>query len=354
MSHSFSFGSSATVVIDKKASRSISIARFVAILGVVYIHAYMVTVNYNSGVLSLQIPEELLYLENLVSQVLTRFAVPLLFLISSFLLFRKERDWLGNLKAKVRSLLIPYAIWNTAWIVVWLIAAWIPGLSRFFSGHLEVGSIGDLLRLYGLGDYPHVYQLWFIRDLFLFNVVAPLVWIVVDRLPKVTTIICLLIAVAPFDIPFKQGMPWFILGACLARDADLRGILSSAPLIPLAALYVVYSLIGAFDYMGVVAQVAIGLGVLSWLKIPAHLEESSCGDRLVSLSSWSFFVYAFHEPMLTMLKKLCIAMLPGTGVILLFEYVFLPVLDIALCLAFGALFKVAAPRLYALSTGGRT
>lgn len=76
MSHSFSFGSSATVAIDKKASRSISIARFVAILGVVYIHAYMVTANYNSGVLSLQIPEELLYLENLVSQVLMRFAVP--------------------------------------------------------------------------------------------------------------------------------------------------------------------------------------------------------------------------------------------------------------------------------------
>ena len=46
-------------------------------------------------------------------------------------------------------------------------------------------------------------------------------------------------------------------------------------------------------------------------------------------------------------------MLPGTGVIFIIDYVFLPVLDVALCLAFGALFKLAAPRLYALSTGGR-
>ena len=68
MSHSFSFGSGTMVAIDKKASRSISIARFVAILSVVYIHAYMVTVNINSDALSLQIPEELLYLENLVSR----------------------------------------------------------------------------------------------------------------------------------------------------------------------------------------------------------------------------------------------------------------------------------------------
>lgn len=288
MSHSFSFGSSTMVAIDKKASRSISIARFVAILSVVYIHAYMVTVNIKSDALSLQIPEELIYLENLVSQVLARFAVPLLFLISSFLLFRKERDWLGNLKAKVRSLLIPYTIWNTAWIVVWLIAAWIPGLSRFFSGHLEVESVGDLLRLYGFGGYPHVYQLWFIRDLFLFNVVAPLVWIVADRLPKVTTTICLLIAIVPFDIPFKQGMPWFILGVCLARDTDLRDVLSTVPLISLATLYAVCSLVGAFDYTGAVVRMAIALGMPSWLKISVHLGGSSCGNRLLSLSGWSF------------------------------------------------------------------
>lgn len=348
------FGSKDAFDFSIQESRSISITRLLAILFVVYIHSYSLSLIFESGVAALNVPRWLVYFENLISQVVSRFAVPALFLISSTLLFRKERDWLGNTKGKVKSLVVPYLLWNTAWITVWLLAPLVPGASRFFSGGgIDIQGVGDLLKLYGIGDYPHVYQLWFLRDLFLFNIFAPVVWAIANRAPRSTAIVFFAIALLPLDLPFKQGLPWFVLGACYVHSAQIRRAFLSIPTVLSILVYIFCSLLGAINFQGIAAEVAIAVGVIAWLKIASRLEASKLGDCLVALSRWSFIVYAFHEPILTLLKKLCVALLPRTWPCILAEFIFIPVVVIAVCFGTGVLFKKVAPHLYALSTGGR-
>lgn len=236
-----------------------------AILFVVYIHSYSLSVNFESGVAVLNIPGWLVYFENLISQVVSRFAVPVLFFISSILLFRKERDWLGNTKGKVKSLVVPYFLWNTAWITVWLLAPLVPGASRFFAdGGIDIQGVGDVLMLYGIGDYPLVYQFWFLRDLFLFNIFAPVVWAISNRAPRATAVVSLVVALQPLGLPFKQGLPWFVLGACYVRSAQIRRPFLSIPFTLSILAYLFCSLLGAFNHRGIVAEVAIAAGVIAW------------------------------------------------------------------------------------------
>ena len=99
---------------DSLQSKVISFLRFPLIVGVILIHTQLPNAN-----------EEFVCYENtkfIISNVIARIAVLLFFVCSGFLFFFKTEEfslhtYLSKLKKRVKTLLIPYLIWNTLFIV---------------------------------------------------------------------------------------------------------------------------------------------------------------------------------------------------------------------------------------------
>lgn len=132
-----------------------------------------------------------------ISKIVCDSAVPTYFLVSSVLFYRSTKyTWERNMVKKIRSLLVPYVIFNTLWILMMvmrivLLDSPTSGIPDYFSY-----SMFDWLNAYlGLvGECkPELSLLWFVRDLFLLNILAPVIKWLIDRLPKVMMIFNLII-----------------------------------------------------------------------------------------------------------------------------------------------------------------
>ena len=109
-------------VIEENLSKRINSLRFLLIVFVVFIHNNPITVNFSGGVETYIIPIYVKIIRELISNIIARIAVPLFFLISSYLLYSKESKFIPVLKKKSRSILLPYIIWNILAIIFFYVA----------------------------------------------------------------------------------------------------------------------------------------------------------------------------------------------------------------------------------------
>lgn len=92
--------------ISKRMSKQLSILKIISIIMVVFIHAN-VAVHLNANVYW----EESIGLDifkYLISENISRVAVPMFFFISGILLYKNEFSYIDNLKKKIKTLMIPY------------------------------------------------------------------------------------------------------------------------------------------------------------------------------------------------------------------------------------------------------
>ena len=110
-----------------------------------------------------------------LSQGICRIAVPCFFFFSGFLFFSRLEEWdtgvwLGKIRKRGRTLLLPYILWNVLALLVGVGYGWLR--SRFNPEVIPV-SLLDTLRQNGWLNIfwtstwgcPIDYPLWFIRDL---------------------------------------------------------------------------------------------------------------------------------------------------------------------------------------------
>ena len=167
---------------NRESSIRLSLLRFPLILGVVFIHNYSTRVAFSNQVIgAVQDPFAVNFVKNLISQGFARVSVPLFFLMSGYLFFEgspwSSRTYLLKLKARVKSLLVPFLFWN--FLVLGLIALFehIPETRPFFSGEYKPVAAYTpydyLASIFGFLKNPIAYQFWFIRDLMLMVLLAP-------------------------------------------------------------------------------------------------------------------------------------------------------------------------------------
>ncbi len=128
-------------------------------------------------------------------------SVPVYFFISGYVFFLgielTKDGYIRKLRNRVKSLLVPYLVWNLAAVLL-LAVKFLPSfhpraeLARTFvfswHGFLSAFWIYDcsLIRetlsgavVTGRGPYPADYPLWFLRDLMIVAVLTPLIWHVI-------------------------------------------------------------------------------------------------------------------------------------------------------------------------------
>ena len=187
--------------LTKEESGRIEILKFIAIIFVVFIHSYTTVVNFAGGTISVYQPLWLDVIEFAASKVIAGCGVPLFFVLSAILLFRKQRTYLLTLKQKVTTLVIPYLLWNSFWIAVFFVLQSLPFTADYFSGSstlIRDCNFIEWLQLYGIGSqYPQDYPLWFMRDLMVVTLFFPVIDTLTNRLPKVFLGVSIILLLLP-------------------------------------------------------------------------------------------------------------------------------------------------------------
>ena len=116
---------------------------------------------------------------------------PLFFLVSGFLFFQKyDGSWATykeKLSRRVKTLLIPFLIWNFATYLVYFAGESIPATKVYFATKYwppirSFTALDYANAFFGFTvKFPMSYQFWFIRDLMVMVVLSPLIYLLLKR-----------------------------------------------------------------------------------------------------------------------------------------------------------------------------
>lgn len=359
------------MILNTQESLRIKLLRFMLIIGVVFVHAKGKTSVFAGKAIGVnQISFMADFIINFISNGVARLGVPLFFLISGYLFFWglewSKENYFRKLKSRTKSLFIPFVFWNIITLFIIAIAQNIPATQIYFSGtnHQPISSFNSfdyLNAIFGITRHPIAYQFWFIRDLIILIIFIPLLKIFIKTSPipyLASLFIIWLLDIWPIYAPASVGLLFFSLGIYLGRNKkslfafDKYGV-------PLALIYLtivtIESLLTNTEITPYLHRVGIVFGVLSALYLSQFLAYyESLKKTILWLSSASFFIFATHEPLLTIVRKLLYkAIAPDTSAMILFLYFATPIMVITLLVIVYRISIKTMPRLTRTVTGGR-
>lgn len=352
-------------------SLKLKVISFFAIILVVFLHSYDLVIKIGSGnVLSLNKGYST-FIQEFISQGVTRVAVPIFFTISGYLFFLGLKGSLPEFKKKmkkrVKTLFFPYLLWSILGILLYLILQSLPIVQNYFTKKLiSEYSVKELLDTIFLNPIP--YQFWFIRDLIILTLLSPLLfWLL--RYLKIGLISFLLILwFYNFDLIIiaNEAILFFVLGGHLAlhqqnwilhhfSTKETFILFTSWMAIILAKTTMIHFDLSTLLVTNIIHKIGILIGVLAvWAMYDFFVKKLKTKESKYSfLFSFTFFIYAFHEPVLTILKKGFYSILGQGEIISLIIYFTAPTFAILVSILIGYYFKKITPQLYSLLTGGR-
>lgn len=349
---------------DKFLSYKIRAISFWSILLVVFLHAYNLDTKQQGVILTF--PKSYIwFVQSLISNGVTRIAVPLFFIFSGFLFFikfdQKAPDFSAKIRKRVKSLFIPYIIWSVLGIILYLILQSIPATQSFFINQRIVDF--DLLSLTKtLFITPIPYQLWFIRDLFVTVFFSKVWYILLKNLKWGLLILVLLLWLCDFE-SFNNALEallFFLTGSYIAlyskSTTTYIGKQRTVYFLFLWALFLLAK-IGFlyFNASTILVTLLNKISILTGIIAVWNSYDYFSNDKQ-SNSSWygiTFFIYAFHEPVLTFFKKGLFFALGTSESQYFLVYFVAPILTIGLSYVMGQFLKKHFNFIYEIITGGR-
>jgi surface polysaccharide O-acyltransferase-like enzyme len=342
-------------------------------VGVVLIHAHGFAVKMSGGALGGQeMPRGAEFAQELITQVWAQIAVPLFFLVSGYLFFRDyapSRLYLQTkLRKKIRTLFVPYMIWNIVVLLMLYSAQTIPAFAGYISGEnkpvAQYGVYDYFNAFIGIDDRPVCAQFWYIRDLMLMILFSPIIWVLLKRLCWIG--LALLAGAWFFGLEFRvinfsyTALMFFYLGGLMMvkqwplNQSDRFGLLITVG-------YLVLSVIEAWSRargktFNLQAHNTILLtGMAAVWYITGRLVVNNQARQLLGyLAGLSFFVYAAHAPLVIVVKKLLYKLTEPTGSIeIIIMYLSAPVLTILITLGAGIVLRRILPGVFKVVTGSR-
>lgn len=176
-------------------STKIKILNFFLIVMVLYIHSYYleaIDTQYASFV-------QVFMGNGGISNV----AVPLFFAMSGFLFFNgitKISDCFPKIKKRVKTLLIPYIIWNIVFILWYVLLQNLPVVKDMVNSDMiaKISSGTIINNLYELFVVPASFPLWFLRDLIIIVILSPLLFLLL-KYTKWIGVVILIILTPPLQ-----------------------------------------------------------------------------------------------------------------------------------------------------------
>lgn len=352
---------------NKELSRKFTIISFISMVLVVILHANNLIINLSSG--NIIVPKGYnSFIQDFFTQGIARIAVPLFFIISGYLYFLNIKGTFSEFKYKIskriKTILIPYLVWSSWGLLFYTILQSLPMAKNFFTnGLLKDMTIEEILKILLFNPLP--FQLWFLRDLIILVVFSPILFFAIKYLKE----LAILLAFIPWIYGYSYGfintdsLLFFMLGGYLAifdKLVSLDGKKYAYWLFLLWILLVILNTIFLFQgisifvfWMSVLNKITLLVGVVAIWTIYDQIRGYTNIKAFNPIFSFSFFLYAFHEPVLTMTKKGLFFILGNNQHISFSVYLLAPFLTILLSLSIGFLAKKYIPKIYKIATGGR-
>lgn len=157
-----------------------------------------------------------LAIHDFLAYMLGGVAVPFFFFISGVTMFRNYKPALykRKMKSRVKSLLIPYLIWNVVGMVVAIIYTYTP-LKEVTAGREEfVPTVENVLR--GVFLYKYNYHFWFLAELMIYTALAPVINVLITKKWSAAATVVLLLAST-----LVSGLGvyplFYVIGCCLGK-----------------------------------------------------------------------------------------------------------------------------------------
>ncbi|MDF2454821.1 MAG: hypothetical protein K0R51_814 [Cytophagaceae bacterium] len=350
-------------------SEKLKVLSFCAMVLVVFLHSYNVVVNSLYGNIVLNKGYSF-FIQDFFSQGITRIAVTLFFAISGYLFYLniegRAIDFILKIKKRIKTLMIPYLIWSLWGILFYWMLQSIPQSKPFFTNALIANySVDELLITLFLDPIP--YQLWFIRDLLLIIVlIGPLIyWLIKYVRFSVLVFISLWFFGVDFPILNEEALTFFVVGAFfsisksnwLVKDLSAKYWIFLLLWIGLV-LFKTILLHNEFPNLMLLNRIhktSILVGLMAvWIYYDFLFKKEVVTNwNFYHITSFSFFLYAFHEPVLIMFKKGLFYLIGKSEFASLLVYITAPLVVIALSIFISFHFKRILPKAYDLITGGR-
>lgn len=340
--------------LDRNISQRLNIIKFIFMIMVVFIHSEALPeLPYE-----LNVPRYVEICKNIVRNGICEIAVPGFFFISGFLLFSKEFTWIGNLKKKTRGILLPYFLINSFWILFFKLMQSIELTAPYFAGedYQIIGAEG-IISAY-CAAIPLYYPFWFLRDLFIVNVFAKLIQITIDKFPRLSILIIIVLCLNLVKIPLLVGNSSFYMFAIGYYGIKYRDRVKKLEEINILYVGIVFwgFTICKLNFGGYTSLFDLFYslsGILFYYLFAGYIGKSKAASKILWCSQFTFFIYAFHEFYEAMAKKVIMMIIPQYGCVQLLEYFILPIIISGLCIIVGAIMKKRVPALYRLLCGCR-
>lgn len=361
---------------DSLLSKTISYLRFPLIVGVVFIHSNILVMNIQGAVIRYDRWPIVAFVINLFSSVFADICVPLFFFISGFLFFYNsdfsKKIYLTKLKKRVKTLLVPYLIWNFVAFIILLIQVH-PRFIHFFPLLKDYRvDITSFLSSFWVTNIPISMSgpanpintpLWFIRDLMILVLLSPIIWWLIKRLKS--GIIIVLGIIWFFSLGEEFGFPglchqslfFFPLGAYFGINR-LNFVVTMSKLLWIPCVYLGLAIVDAVSknesYNASLHNAGIIFGMVSIVYLVSLLLRRNIIQVNDFLIGASFFVYALHNLFLGKVTKIVIMYLrPESPIFVLLIYFTMPTIAISLCLLLYKALRKCSPLISVVLTGGR-
>lgn len=246
--------------------------------------------------------------------------VPAFFFISGFLFFLSKKSYSQKLKTRVHTLLIPYFIWNSLLLLLYVIA-YSAGYPQEINGRsLADYHIIDYLRLYwdrGAFDngnfVPLLCPLWYIRNLLIISLISPLLYYIIrctQELFLITIAIWWLMTYHNAFIP--QTILFFSLGAYFSiRNINPLELVFKYKYFFLSA-FVVFAIGDLAAHLSSGTSINLQLHRMALIfNIPIlFLLADYCirhGYTNKQLPNAAFIVFCVHYPIVVLIRKFSIS-----------------------------------------------
>jgi fucose 4-O-acetylase-like acetyltransferase len=361
-------------------SAVISWLRLPLIVMIVYIHSYgLPPVDASLPVIQSGVYE---ITRTVVSNMLCQSAVPCFFFISGFLFFYKVGEfskdvYVGKLRKRFTTLLIPYLVWNQIALFMWFFREVRSGLSfaDVWHNYLEKGLLSGFWSMYYVGgatrDWfggetflsgPADLPFWYLRDLIVVTLCSPVICFGVKKLGlSFVLLLALLFCSGVWQYPcpglstvalfFYSFGAYFSIARVDFVELSRRYFPFMAAtyfLLLLTLLFFPVTNKWLFSFFRMVG-VFVVFGIAAWfidrtsVRFPSVLADSS------------FFIYAVHYVFFFSIVDDFVGWLLPVSIDWMhsLQYLVSPLLRVSLYIAVFWLMKHFVPKLTALLTGSR-
>jgi succinoglycan biosynthesis protein ExoH len=286
-------------------SRRIAIARYLAILAVVFIHVQPTDLAQLDRVLV----DDSFFdrVRTFLTYGLFKYALPLLTAISAWLLFSAnlDRNYTALVAKKTKTLLIPLLVWNIPVAIGIYFAQKTGVLGSFLTQLYPFDADQWLSAVLAVYRPPVNSPLYFLRDLFVLALLAPAFGLMLRSRPFLGALIVIFVCWSNIDgalvLQNRLMVSFYIGGMAAVMKWDLRALDKYA--IPLLALLLAMALaIAIIDTRGPDWLRAISA---FWVwPIFSLLEKSRISDLIVRASGKSFYIFVTHSVILFAVWKI--------------------------------------------------